>query len=118
VKFVLAGQEDVTWERFLDTNEESGFLGQAVTHASGDELELVERSMCVLRLGKGSQEAARSASWKRRQVGQPTAPPEPPNRGHIVDPTTRTPAKNVPGVVPSTKPIPRPSGKPKLPGRE
>jgi isoamylase len=66
VKFVLAGQKNVTWERLADTNDEAGFLGTPTKHSAGDELELVPRSMSVFKLGEGSQEQARSSSWKQR----------------------------------------------------
>ena len=66
VKFVLAGQKGVTWERLIDTNDEAGFLDATTKHSAGDELELVPRSVSVFKLGEGSQEQARSSSWKQR----------------------------------------------------
>ncbi|MGB8170085.1 MAG: glycogen debranching protein GlgX [Chthoniobacteraceae bacterium] len=66
VKFVLAGQRQVRWELILDTREEAGFLNPALSFCSGDELELLGYSLCVLRLTRGSEEQARSASWKPR----------------------------------------------------
>ncbi|HYR57934.1 MAG TPA: hypothetical protein VEO95_04870 [Chthoniobacteraceae bacterium] len=66
VKFVLAGQQDVTWELFLDTREEAGFLNPPASFASGDELELIGYSLCALRLTQGSEQQARSISWKPR----------------------------------------------------
>jgi glycogen operon protein len=112
VKFVLAGQEDVTWQRILDTREEAGFLAEAASHSAGDELEVEARSMCVLRLSKGSHEHARTASWKKRKRGTPSAPPEPEDLTYTVDPTTAGAARNVPGApptpgAPSTKHLPR-----------
>ena len=66
VKFVLAGQERVRWALFLDTREEAGFLPAPRAFASGDEFELLGYSLCALRLTKGSEEQARSASWRPR----------------------------------------------------
>ena len=66
VKFVLAGQQVVGWELFLDTRHEVGFLDAPVTLASGDEVELIGYSLCALRLSHGSGQQARSASWKPR----------------------------------------------------
>jgi glycogen operon protein len=66
VKFALAGQKDVRWELFLDTADEAGFLATPLAMSSGDELELVAYSACALRLTRGSDEHARSASWKSR----------------------------------------------------
>ncbi len=77
VKYVLAGKKDVDWQMLIDTKLEEGFLEIATTHASGDEIELEQRSMCVLRLSRGSQEQARAASWNHRQRPTPTAPPMP-----------------------------------------
>ncbi len=87
--FVLAGKEGVHWELVLDTKEEGGFLEQSVSHESGDEIELTGRSLCVLKLVKGSQEDARMASWKQRQKARPTAPPLPPtpSKHEKVDPS-------------------------------
>jgi glycogen operon protein len=66
VKFVLPGREKVSWERLIDTDHEGGFLAQPTTHQSGDELPLVPRSMSVFKLSAGSQEHARTTSWKLR----------------------------------------------------
>ena len=90
VTFTLPGKKDVSWEVCLDTRFESGTPDEAVSRSSGDDLECIERSMCVLRLVKGSQEEARHASWKHPQRGKPSAPPRPatPSRHDPVDPTT------------------------------
>jgi len=64
-KFVLAGGRGVGWELLLDTRREEGFHEVPVVVASGDELDLVERSVAILRLVRGSQEQARHVSWKR-----------------------------------------------------
>jgi len=90
VIFVLAGKQEVAWEVYLDTRHESGFPPEPETHIAGDEIELLERSMCVLRLAKGSQEDARRISWKQEQKAEPTAPPLPPklSKHEPIDPTT------------------------------
>ena len=59
--FVLAGESDVRWELLLDTRLETGFAEVPETYCAGAVLELESRSMCVLRLSRGSQEQARSA---------------------------------------------------------
>ncbi len=66
VKFVLPGKEDVQWALVLDTQLDEGFaaVGQLLT--AGDEVELVDRSLCLLRLHTGSQASARSEAWRRR----------------------------------------------------
>ena len=90
VNFALAGKEDVEWESYLDTRYESGFAPEATKYKAGDEIDLVERSMCVVRLHKGSQENARTVSWKHKQKAEPTAPPVPPtsSKNEPIDPTT------------------------------
>ncbi|MES2572816.1 MAG: glycogen debranching protein GlgX [Verrucomicrobiota bacterium] len=90
VKFALAGKQDVAWEVCIDTRYESGVSAEPTTAVSGDEIELLERSLCVLRLVKGSQEDARTISWKQAQTVEPAAPPVPPkpSKHEPVDPTT------------------------------
>jgi glycogen operon protein len=66
VKFVLAGRKNVQWEKFLDTADEAGFLASTTMHAAGDELALIARSLAVFKLSHGSQEQARTSSWKPR----------------------------------------------------
>ena len=97
--FVLAGKQDVSWQVVIDTEAESGFLEDGPTHSSNDELELCPRSMCVLRLVKGTQEEAYSVAWKQQQKAAPSAPPTPhhPQRtfrdATTVTKTTAEPAK-------------------------
>ncbi len=50
MKFKLAGKAGMAWQLILDTREESGFLQAPSPHAAGTELELQDRSLCVLRL--------------------------------------------------------------------
>ncbi len=92
ITFVLVGKKDISWELFLDTRHEQSFLDQPTVLASGDDIELVGRSMCVLKLVKGSQEDARTASWKQTQKARPSAPPAPasPTKHDKVDPTVAT----------------------------
>ncbi|MHA3773354.1 glycogen debranching protein GlgX [Verrucomicrobiota bacterium sgz303538] len=93
VKFTLPGKKDVSWELVLDTQQESGFPHESATHGSGDEIELIGRSMAALRLVKGSQEEARHASWRYGQKVRPAAPPRPPmpSKHEPIDPTTAAP---------------------------
>ncbi len=93
VSFTLSGKKDLSWEVCVNTQYESGLPSEAKSHASGDELECIGRSMCVLRLVKGSQEEARHSTWRHPQKGTPTPPPRPPtpSRHDVVDPTTAPP---------------------------
>ncbi len=90
VKFALPGKHDVNWELYLDTRHESGFPSEGAGFSASDEIEVLERSLCVLRLQKGSQEDARSVSSKHRQKAEAVAPPVPPkpSKHEPVDPTT------------------------------
>jgi isoamylase len=90
VNFALPGKENVHWEVFLDTHEESGFPASPASYASGDELAVPGRSLSILRLVKGSQDDARNIAWKKSQKHEPVAPPVPlkPSRHEPLDPTT------------------------------
>jgi len=65
VSFTLPGREDVHWELILDTEVESGFAETGCILHAGAELELLDRSLCLLRLHTGSHSHARSESWQR-----------------------------------------------------
>ena len=67
VKFIVAGVEDVRWEKVIDTAEEAGFIAATSTDAGGDSVELAQRSMAVFKLTAGSQEHARTSAWKPRK---------------------------------------------------
>jgi glycogen operon protein len=96
ITFMLAGRKNVSWDKILETESERGFLDQPSSHGAGDELELPGRSMSVLRLSQGSQEEARAASWKRRQLRKPAEPPKPPKPNPLqVDPTTINPPTRI-----------------------
>ncbi|MDP9291125.1 MAG: glycogen debranching enzyme GlgX, partial [Verrucomicrobiota bacterium] len=73
VTFVLPGEEEVRWELIVCTENESGFLETPKLYSAADELPLIDRSSCLLRLGVGSQVSARSESWKKRKekTGKP-----------------------------------------------
>ena len=90
VKFILPGKSGVNWEVVINTDLESGFATEHIAHAAGDELEVTARATNVLRLVKGSQEDARSISWKHQQKSEAVAPPMPrrPSKHEPVDPTT------------------------------
>jgi glycogen operon protein len=66
IQFVLPGQEHLGWELFLDTTNEEGFLREPRGFASGDDVDLADRSACLLRLTSGEAAKAREESWKKR----------------------------------------------------
>lgn len=79
----------MNWQDFMDTRFESGLPTDVRQLPEGDELELIERSICALQLVKGSEESARTISWRHAQKAEPVAPPVPrkPSRHVPVDPT-------------------------------
>ena len=75
--FTLPGKQAVGWELLVNTALETGFLPEPQALPAGDELDVIERSLCVLRLVKGSGEEARNVTWKGRQKSAPSYPPAP-----------------------------------------
>jgi glycogen operon protein len=73
ISFVLPGLEKLEWEVILDTDKEEGFLAEKKLFASGDDIEIADRSACLLRLASGAQAQARQESWKKRHVDLPSA---------------------------------------------
>ena len=71
MQFVLPGQEHIGWELILDTAHDEGFLREPQKFASGDDIELSDRSTSLLKLVAGTQAQARQESWKKRQVEFP-----------------------------------------------
>ncbi|XHR28172.1 MAG: glycogen debranching protein GlgX [Chthoniobacteraceae bacterium] len=65
VSFTLPGREDVHWELILDTEADTGFAEAGCILHAGAALELLDRSLCLLRLHTGSHSHARSESWQR-----------------------------------------------------
>jgi glycogen operon protein len=90
MKFALPGKQEVSWELIIDTRREDGFLAEPSTHEAGDEIEMLERSLCVLRLVKGTQDEALQISWRQSQAAEAVAPPTPPKPSthEPVDPST------------------------------
>jgi isoamylase len=74
IPFVLPGEEKVEWEMVLDTMEEGGFLQEPRRLASGDDVEVGGRAVCVLKLTTGLHAQARQESWKKRHVDVPAVP--------------------------------------------
>jgi glycogen operon protein len=52
VKFTLAGSASLIWKLLLDTRDETGFFSDPPTHAAGETIELLDRSLCLLRLNR------------------------------------------------------------------
>jgi glycogen operon protein len=89
--FTLPGKQAVGWELLINTALETGFLPEPQAIPAGDDLHVIERSMCVLRLVKGSGEEARNVTWKTSQKAAPSYPPTPSRAEWTFrDPTTST----------------------------
>ncbi len=68
MSFTLPGREDVHWELIIDTEAETGFAEAGCILHAGAALELLDRSLCLLRLHTGSHSHARSESWQRPRL--------------------------------------------------
>ncbi len=66
IPFLPPGEENLEWELILDTATEEGFLQKPKKFLSGDDVDLRDRSACLLRLTRGEQPRARAESWKKR----------------------------------------------------
>jgi isoamylase len=71
IPFVLPGQENIEWQMILDTMDPNGFLREPKNFASGDDVDLGGRAVCLLQLVSGAQAQAREESWKKRAVEFP-----------------------------------------------
>ncbi len=69
--FVLPGLENLEWELILDTSDEAGFPKKTKKFASGDDVDVSDRSASLLKLAVGAEEKARQESWKKRQFSPP-----------------------------------------------
>ena len=71
IPFVLPGQEQIEWQLILDTMDSGGFVMEPKKFASGDDVDLGGRAVCLLQLVRGAQAQAREESWKKRHVEFP-----------------------------------------------
>jgi isoamylase len=76
IPFVLPGEEQLEWEVILDTTNEDGFLVKKKKFASGDDVDLADRSACLLKLSAGEPVKARLESWKKRHFEFPAVTAE------------------------------------------
>src|ERR1700730_4409885 len=77
--FILPGREEIRWELILDTKEESGFVVTKTETPAGDEVELIDRSLVVLRLSAGEEALAREPSWTIKAGKTPSKVPTTPS---------------------------------------
>ncbi len=77
ISFLLPGQENIEWQLLLDTAIESGFLAEPKSLSSGDELPVIDRGVCLLKLSAGAQAQARQESFRKRPFDFPHGGPRP-----------------------------------------
>ena len=77
ISFLLPGQENIEWQLLLDTATESGFLAEPKSFRSGDELPVIDRGVCLLKLSAGAQAQARQESFRKRPFDFPRGAPQP-----------------------------------------
>jgi len=77
ISFLLPGQEHIEWQLLIDTALESGFVAEAKSFASGDELPVIDRGACLLKLSAGAQAEARQESFRKRPFDFPHGASQP-----------------------------------------
>ncbi len=73
--FILPGREEIRWETVINTTVETGFVKPGEIVAAGDEVELTERSLSLLRLSEGDQTFAHEESRSTREGKVPSKMP-------------------------------------------
>jgi len=71
IPFLLPGQEHLEWQLILDTATDEGFLAEPKKFASGDDVPVVDRGACLLKLTSGAHAQARQESYKKRRFDIP-----------------------------------------------
>ena len=71
ISFLLPGQEGVEWELLIDTATEPGFFAEPKRFPAGDELSVIDRAACLLKLCGGTQAQARQESFRKRPFDFP-----------------------------------------------
>src|SRR5436309_15722206 len=77
ISFLLPGQEHIEWHLLIDTASESGFLAEPKSFASGEELPVIDRGACLLKLSAGAQAQARQESFRKRPFDFPRGVSQP-----------------------------------------
>jgi hypothetical protein len=73
--FIVPGREEIRWETVINTATETGFVKPGEIVAAGEEVELIERSLSLLRLSEGDQSFAHEESRSTREGKIPTKMP-------------------------------------------
>lgn len=76
--FILPGREEIRWELVLDTSKERSFVKTQKVTPAGEEVELVDRSICLMKLSEGQESFAREDSWTAKAGKAPSKVPSKP----------------------------------------
>jgi isoamylase len=76
--FILPGREEIRWELVLDTSKERGFVKAQKVTPAGEEIELIDRSICLMKLCEGQESFAREESWTAKAGKSPSKVPSKP----------------------------------------
>jgi hypothetical protein len=76
--FILPGREEIRWELVLDTSKERGFVKAQKVTPAGEEVELIDRSICLMKLCEGQESFAREESWTAKAGKSPSKVPSKP----------------------------------------
>src|ERR1700730_9698382 len=73
--FILPGREEIRWQTVINTAVPTGFLEQIEVTPAGEEIELTERSLRLLRLSEGEELFAHEESKSTREGRMPSKIP-------------------------------------------
>src|SRR5215831_3734274 len=71
ISFLLPGHEGVEWQLLIDTATEPAFFGGSKRLGAGEELPVIDRGACLLKLCGGTQAQARQESFRKRPFDFP-----------------------------------------------
>ena len=72
IQFLLPGQEHLEWQLIIDTANAEGFFPEPMKFASGEDVPVIDRGACLLKLTAGTQAQARQESYKKRRFDMPS----------------------------------------------
>ena len=73
--FILPGRDEIRWQTVINTTAPTGFLEQIEITPAGEEIELTERSLRLLRLSEGEEPFAHEESKSTREGRIPSKTP-------------------------------------------
>jgi isoamylase len=73
--FILPGRDEIRWQTVINTTVPTGFLEKIEVTPAGEEIELTERSLHLLRLSGGEEPFAHEESKSTREGRTPSKTP-------------------------------------------